>query len=85
MFDGLKTVAGGIEKEGDLPSTKNVEEGLSDHTTTSLKKTSMDSLFGESESSTDSDNSSSDSIGSEEVAAPVPAQTEEVRKARRLF
>ena len=81
----MYTVGVGTAEKGDPPSPKNVEEGLLDHTTTKSKKTSTDSLSGKSESSSDSNNSSLDLNGSEEVAAAGPAQTEEVRKASRLF
>ena len=76
---------GGDAEKGDPPSPKNVEEGLFNNTTPSSKNTSTDSLSGESESSSDSDNSSSDSNGLVEVAGPVPAEAEEVKKARRRF
>ena len=76
---------GGAAEQGDPPSAKNVGKGLSDHTTTSLKKTSEDSSSGDSESSEGSDNSFSDSNESKEVVEPVPEQSEEVSKARRLW
>ena len=75
----------GAAEKGDPPLPKNVEEGLFDNTTTSSNNTSTDSSSGESESSSDSDNSSFDLNGSEEGVGPVPAETEEVRKAKCCF